>query len=317
MREEAGVMQSGRGLGPSQILDELLASQEGAGLQRQAAQYGALAISYSDRAERERDTADAAQCRYGGLVHRLDPSHRRRVQFGDGLLLLSVLAAAINVVDTIELGPPFAGLRLLLATLAANAAWLTLTWLAGLASREQRWTTVAWAAGTASVLALLLAAVHGTDPHRGWPTGWGEDYQSTAYGILLGLLLVALCAGAAILIAYLEPASCAVARRRWHRARVSYWAAEERKLAETQAAETARAAWLDLVRSYAGGTTGGSQEVVEATVALAADLLANGRPGYPPAIPLPAQAGQGQTGQSTAASGRGGLHACLPVQPAR
>jgi hypothetical protein len=279
-------MQSGRGLGPSQILDELLAIPGAAGLQKQAAQCRALAVCYEGRVERLRVMARATQRGYERLVHRLDPWRRRRVQFGEGVLLLSVLVAGVNLADTVELGPPLAGLRLILATLAANAAWLTLTWLAALAGRERRWTTVAWAAGAASVLAVLLAAVHGSSPHRGWPAGWGADYPSTAYGILLGLLLVALSAGAAVLIAYLEPASCAVARRRWHRALATYWAAQESKLADTRAAETATAAWLDLVRSYASEATGGSQDAVEATVALASDLLRNNRPGYPPARPL-------------------------------
>jgi hypothetical protein len=278
-------MQPGRGPRPPQILDELLTTEEAAAQQRAAAYRQALVVCSRVRAGRERAAVQAARLGYEQLLHRFDPGRRRPVQAGEGLLLLAVVVAGVNVLDGVELGPPLAGSRLLLATLAANVAWLTLTWIAGVAGREQHWTVATCAAGGASLLALLLAAVHGTDPRRGWPTAWGEDYRSSTYGILLGVLLLALGTGAAVLIAHTEPAACCIARYRWHRARARYEAAWERQLASTQAASAATAAWLGLVRRYAGETAGGDHDVVEATVALASDLLANGRPGSPPAMP--------------------------------
>lgn len=291
-------MQPGREPGPWQLLDELLTGPEAVTRQKDAADHHALAACSSSEADRAGAVAQAAQRGYERLVHGLDPWHRRPVQVGEALLPLGVLAAGANVVNAVELGPPLAGSRLILATLAANVVWLTLTWRAALAGREQRWTTVASAAGGAGLLALLLAAVHGTDPGRGWLTAWGEDYRSTAYGILLGLLLLALGACAAFLIAHVEPMPCFAARHRWHRARASYQVAGKRKLVSTQAALAARAAWLDLVRSYARETAGEDQDVVEATVALASDLLTYGRPGFPPAMPLATRPGPG-TGRVT------------------
>lgn len=309
-------MQPGREPRPWQLLRELLTDPEAVTRQKDAADHQALAACSRSRADRAGAVAQAALHGYERALHALDPWHRRPVQAGEGVLLLAVLAAGANVTNAIELGPPLAGSRLVLATLAINVVWLTLTWLAALAGRERRWTTVVPAAGGAGLLALLLATVHGSQPRRGWPTAWGEDYRSTAYGILLGLLLLALGACAAILIAHIEPVSCFVARHRWHRARASYEVAEERKLADTQAALAARAAWLDLVRSHARETAGEDQDVVEATVALASDLLTYGRPGFPPAMPLAARPGQERASQRTGAAGQ---PPCTPAvsRPAR
>jgi hypothetical protein len=297
MREEAGTMRPGHGPRPSQILGELLASREAAARQEQAADCRALAVDSTIKANRELAAVETARLGYEWLLHRLDPWQRRPVQVVEGVSLLAVLVAGVNVINTIELGPALAGVRLVLATFAANIAWLTLAWSAALAGRDQRWSTVASAVSGASVLAFTLAAVHGTDPTRGWPTALGEDYRSTVSGILLGLLLLALGAAAAVLIAHTEPVSCFVARRRWHRARASYQIAVKRKRADSEAASAAAAEWLDLVRSYASEATGGDQDIVEATVALASALLTNGRPSFPPAMLLPPRSGQGRGSQ--------------------
>ena len=309
-------MQPDHGPKPSQILDELLTRREAAALQQEAAHRWALAVCSAIKAGRERARLRTAQLGHERLVHRLDRWHRRPVQAGEGVLVLGVLAAGMNLLDTVELSPPLAGSRLLLATLAANVVWVTMASLAGLAGRARRWAMVAPATGAAGLLALLLAAIHGASSRRGWITAWGQDYRSTVDGILFGLLLLALAAGAAVLIAHIEPATCSVARHRWRRARVRYEAAVESKLADARAASAAMAAWLGLVRSYASEAAG-DEEVVEATVALATDLLANGRPGFPPAMHLPARPGQGQTDPSTAAAARAAGPASLAVQPVR
>ena len=281
-------MQPGRGPRPFEILRELLTRKDAAELQQAAARSHAVAVCSGIVADRKGDAVQAAHLGYyERLAQRGGRRHHRPVQFEEGVLLLGVLVAGANVVDAYELSPPLAGLKLVLAALAANAIWLTLTWLAASAGRERRWAIVASAAAGASLLALLLAAVHGTKPSRGWPTIWGEHYGSTAHGIQLGLLLLALGVGAAVLIAHTEPASCFTARRRWHQAHARYEAAVAKKRADSDAASAAVAAWLGLVRSYARDTARANQDTVEATVALAADLLTNGRPGLPPALPLP------------------------------
>ena len=238
------------------------------------------------KADREFAAVQEARLGYERLRRRLDPRHRRPVHLGQGLLLIGVLAAGLTVLDAIELGPLLPGVKSVLPTLAVTAVWLTLAWLAALAGREKRWTTVASAIGGANILMLLLAAVHGVNPRRGWPTTWGQTYGSTVSGILFGVLLMVLGAGTAFLITHIEPPSCSVARRRWHRVRTSHEAAVEEEIADVQAASVATAAWLGLVRSYASEATGGDQSVVEATVALASALLENGRPGLPPPLPI-------------------------------
>ena len=280
-------MQPGRGPSPSQILHELLASHpEAASLQAEAAHRRALVMCSGIKVGLELAAVQAARLSYERLQRRLDPRRRRPVHMGRGLLLLGVLAAGLTVLDAIELGPLLPGGRSVLPTLAVTAVWLTLSWLAALADREKRWTIVASAIGRAVVLMLLLAAVHGVNLRRGWPTAWEQTYGSTVSGILFGVLLLALGAGAAVLLAHIEPASCSVARHRWHRARASYEATVEEELADVKAASVATAAWLGLVRSYASGVAGGDQKVVEATVALASALLENGRPGVAPPLPI-------------------------------
>jgi hypothetical protein len=287
MREEGSIMQPGRGPRPSQILHELLASHpQAASLQAEAANRRALVMCSGIKAGRELAADQAAGLGYERLQRQLDPRHRRPVHMGQGLLLLGVLAAGLTVLDAIELGPLLPGVRSVLPTLAVTAVWLTLSWLAALADREKHWTSVASAIGGAVVLMLLLAAVHGVNLRRGWPTAWGRTYGSTVSGILFGVLLLVLGAGAAVLIARIEPTSCSVARHRWHRARASHEAAVEEELADVQAASVATAVWLGLVRSYASGAAGRDQNVVEATVALASALLENGRPGLPPPLPI-------------------------------
>jgi hypothetical protein len=287
MHEEGSIMRPGRGPRPSQILHELLASHpEAASLQAEAAYCRALVMCSGIKTDRKHAAVQAAQLGYERLRHRLDPRHRRPVHLEQGLLLLGVLGVGLTVLDVIELGPLLPGVRSTLVTLAVTAVWLTLSWLAALASRGKRWTMVASAIGGATLLALLLAAVHCINPGRGWPAAWGDIYGSTVLGILFGVLLLGLGAGAVVLIAHIEPTSCSVARHRWHRARASYEAAVEEGLADVRAASVATAAWLGMVRSYANGIAGSDQGLVEATVALASALLENGRTGLPPPSPF-------------------------------
>lgn len=270
---------------PSQILHELLVSHpEATSLQTEAAHRQGLVMCSGVKADREFAAVQAARLDYEQLRRRLDPRHRRPVHLGQGWLLLGVLAAWLTMLNAIELGPLLPGVKSVLPTLAVTAVWLTLAWLAALAGQEKRWTMVASAIGGAAILMFLLAAVHGINLRRGWPTAWGQTYESTVSGILFGVLLMVFDIGAAVLIAHIEPAPCFVTRHRWRRARASHEAAVEEELADIQAASVATAAWLGLVRSYASGVEGWDQNVVEATVALASALLENGRPGHPPPL---------------------------------
>jgi hypothetical protein len=154
-------MPPGRDPRPSHILRELLTRREAAALQQEAAQRWALAVCSAIKAGRERAAAQTARLGYEVLLHRPDRWHHGPLEVGEGVLLLAVLAAGVHVLDVIQLSPPLAGSRLLLATLATDVVWLTLAWFAGLAGRARRWVMIAPATCAASLLALLLAAVHG------------------------------------------------------------------------------------------------------------------------------------------------------------
>ena len=142
-----------------------------------------------------------------------------------------MLSAGLAMLDLIELSGLLGRLGSVLPALAATAVWLTVAWLAAVAVRQRRWALVAAIIGAALLLGLLLVALHGFAPHPGWPTSING---STVFGGLTGAFIVVLTAGAAALMAHMEPASLLVARRRWHRARTAHEAAVETEQADAR-----------------------------------------------------------------------------------
>jgi hypothetical protein len=285
MREEGEVMEPGHNLTPWQILHELLTRHpEAASLQAEACHCRALSTWSTAKAYRAFAAVQAARLSYEQFRRRLDPRHRRPIHFGEGLLLVVVLGMGLTVLDGLELDAFLPGVRSVFPTLAATAVWLTVAWLAALASREHHWTVVASAIGGAILLALLLAALHDISLGPGQRAIWGQIDGSMVLGILFGVFLLVLAAGTTVLIAHMESASLSVARHRWHRARASYDQAAGVELADAEAELVAREAWLGLVRSYASEITAGDQQLVKQTVELAEALLEHGRPGLPPPL---------------------------------
>ena len=92
----------------------------------------------------------------------------------------------------------------------------------------------------ALLLGLLLVALHGFGPHPGWPAVSGHTRGSMVFGALTGAFILVLTAGAAALMAHMEPASLLVARRRWYRARTAYEEAVETEQADAEAAASPR-----------------------------------------------------------------------------
>ena len=101
------------------------------------------------------------------------------------------------------------------------------------------------------------------------------------FGVLTGAFILVLTAGAAALMAHMEPASLLVARRRWHRARTAYEEAVETEQADAEAAAIAAESWLGLVRARVTAIAADEEHLVQATVALAAALVGK----RPPAAP--------------------------------
>ena len=261
---------------PPRIIGDLLLNHpEAASLLAKATHWRSLAVWSAAATRRKLAAAQAARLAYEQLGHLLEPRGRHPINFAAGLLLLIVLSAALVLLNLFEL----AGLRSVLAALAATAVWLTGAWLAAVAARQRRWTLVTVLAGAGILLAVMLVALHGVSPHPAWP----KVGRRTVFGALVGSFILVLTAGAGALMAHLEPASLLVARQRWYRARAAYEQAAEIEHADAQAAAIAREAWLGLVRAQVTAIAADEADLVRATIAFAAALAGNGRSQLPSA----------------------------------
>ena len=104
------------------------------------------------------------------------------------------------------------------------------------------------------------------------------------FGALTGTFILMLTVGAGVLVAYMEPASLLLARRRWHRTRTAHEEAVETERADVEAAAVAAEAWLGMVRTRVTAIAAGDERLVQATVALAAVLVESSRPQLPPSL---------------------------------
>jgi hypothetical protein len=255
---------------PARILSALLTTHpEAPHLLAEASHRQALAAESEAAARQAFSAAQAARVGHDELRHRLDPRGRRPMHFGSGLMLVAAMGAVLALLNGVELIPALASKVAVPVTVAAVAAWLTAAWLVALATREGRRALVAAVIAGTITLNLFLAALHGVPVLSGWPAIWAN----VGVGVLSAVLITVLTAGAAVLIARMEPASVFVTRRRWQRARSTYEAAARLQRADAEAAVVAKQCWLGLVRSYASAVAGeGSEQVVYDTLALASAL---------------------------------------------
>jgi len=264
---------------PAKIVGELLMNhEEAASLLYEATHCRALAVCSAAAARLKAAAAQAARLAYEALRHRLEPRRGHPVHFAVGVLFLLVLGAGLAMLNLIELSGLLGALGSVLPALAATAVWLTVASLAAVAARQRRWALVAVIVGAALLLGLLLIALHGFTPHPDRPAVSG----STIFGGLTCAFIVVLTAGAAALMAHMEPASLLVARRRWHRARTVHEEAIQTAQADAEAAAVATQAWLSLVRARVTAVAADDERLVHDTVALAALLLESARPQLPP-----------------------------------
>ena len=261
---------------PARILSELLASHpEAPSLLAEASHRQTLAAQSEAAAGRAFAGAQAARVCYEELRHRLDPRGHRPMHFGSGLALLAAMAAILAVLDGIELSTVLPAKMAIPATIAAMAVWLTGAWLSALAPREGHRTLVAAIIAGAIALSLLLAALHGLPTLSGWVAIWA----GVGVGVLSAVLITVLTAGAAVLIARMEPASVFLARRRWQRAYSAHEVAAKLQRADAEAASVAKQSWLGLVRAYATVVAGdGGEQVVQDTLTLASAVQEVPRP---------------------------------------
>jgi membrane-bound metal-dependent hydrolase YbcI (DUF457 family) len=265
---------------PARILGELLASHaEAPSLLAEASHRQALAAESAAAAGQAFAAAQAARVSYEELRHRLDPRGHRSLHFGTGLVLLAAMGAILAVLDGIELITVLTAKMAVPATIAAMAVWLTGAWLAALGTRERHRALVAAIIAGAIVLSLILAVLHGLPALSGWPAVWAD----VGVGVLSAVLITVLTAGAAVLIARMEPASVFLARRRWQHAHSAHEAAAKLQRADAEAASVAKQSWLGLVRTHASAVAGeGGEQVVQDTLTLASALQEAGRPSLDP-----------------------------------
>ena len=269
----------------AKIIGELLNNHpEARSLLAEASHCRALAVCSAASTRLKFTAAQDARLAYEELRHRLEPRRRHPVDFGAGLLLLMVLGAGLAMLVLIELSTLLGGLRSVLPALAAAAVWLTAAWLAAVAARKRHLVLVGGIVAAAVLLDLLLVALNGSGPHPGWPAVSGHAHGSLVFGILTGVFILMLAAGAATLVAYMEPASLLMARRRWYRARTGHAVAVETELADDEAAAIATEAWLGLVRAWVTAAAAGDEHLVQDTVALAASLVGIGRAQLEPSL---------------------------------
>ncbi len=275
-------MQPEHRLTPARIIGELLANHpEAPSLLAEASHCRALAVCSAAIIRLKLTAVQAARLAYEELRHRLEPRRRHSIDFGVGLLLVLMLSGGLAMLNLIELSGLLGELGSVLPALAATAVWLTVAWLGAVAVRQRRWALVVAIISAAFLLGLLLVALHGLGPHTSRPTAHEYASGSAVFGALTGAFILVLAAGAATLMAYMEPASLLVARRRWHRARTAYEDAVETEHADLQAAAVATEAWLGLVRVRVTAIAAGDEGLVQATVALAAILVESSRPQLP------------------------------------
>jgi len=255
---------------PARILSALLAAHpEAPHLLAEASHRQALAAESATAARQAFSAAQAARVGHDELRHRLDPRGRRPMHFSSGLILLAAMGAILAMLDGVELIPVLTSKVAVPVTAAAMVAWLTAAWLVALAIREGHRARAAAVIAGAIALDIFLAALHGVRMLSGWPAVWAN----VGVGVLSAVLITVLTAGAAVLIARMEPASVFATRRRWQRARSTYETADRLRRADAEAASVARQCWLGLVRSYASAGAGeGNEQVVHDTLALASAL---------------------------------------------
>ena len=276
---------SSRPMTPAQIIGELLEGHpEAASLLAEASHCRALAVDSAAITRLKFAAVQAARLTYEELRHRLEPRRRHPINFAVGLLLLLVLSAGLAMLDLIELGGLLGGPRSVLPAMAATAVWVTGAWLAAVAVGQRRWAVVASIAGGGVLLGLLLVALHGFGHYPGWPAAGWRSRDGTVFGALAGVFILALTAGEGALMAYMEPISLLVTRRRWQRARTAYEKAVETEHADLQAAAAAAEAWLGLVRARMAAIAAGDENLGQATVAFAAVLVESSRPQLPPSL---------------------------------
>lgn len=269
---------------PARIIGELLTSHPEAGsLLAEASHRQALAAwSAADTGTKFRG-AQAARRAYEELWHRLEPRRGRPVPFDVGLLVLAVVGGGLAMLDLVELSGLPGGPGPALLALAATAVWMTIASLAAVTGRRRRWALLSGIVAAAMALGLLLVALHAFAPHPGWPAADGRSRGGGILGVLVAAFILVLVAGAAALIARMEPAGLLAARRRWHGTRASYEEAVRVQQADLEAAAIATEAWLGLVRAWVTTVARGEEQLIAETVALAVALAETGRAKLPAA----------------------------------
>jgi MFS family permease len=241
-----------------QMVGHVLATHpEGQSLFNEAGHRRALAEQSATAITQAFTVMQESRLGYEELRHRLDPRSARTFHFGVALTLLTVILAALVVLDAIEFAGILPGRMTLVVAAAAAAAWVGFGWLAALAGRERQHRLLTAIAAGAAAVGFLLAALHSGGAFNGRADPW----RRFGVGVLVALLIVALVAVAAVLIARTEPASLVLARHRWHRSRSSYAAAVRTKRLDAEADVVAGQGWRCLIQAHTAASAAGGEQL--------------------------------------------------------
>ena len=208
---------------PTRIIGELLTSHpEAESLLAEAGHRQAFAAWSTAGTGTKFTGAQAARRGYEELWHRLEPRRGRSVPFEVGLLVLAVAGAGLAMLDFVGAEPAIrrggtgapraGGCRGLGDNSVARHGHWPPAMLGPVVGRRSR------RHGTR----LLPVALHAFAPYPGWPAAGGLSRGGGILCVLVAAFILLLVAGAAGVIAHMEPVGLLAARLRWHRARVGY-----------------------------------------------------------------------------------------------
>ena len=210
----------------------------------------------------------AARRRWETLRNIHDPRRRRHVHIALGFAGCVLSAAALTVLNRLELHAIPGGPLAASVVLATAGVWLGGAWCVALARRDDRRRTVVALAAAAVILDALLAALYAL--------GTAGPWLAELPGVAGALLITGVAVVSSTLMEFTEPAFVASARWHWRRAEARYRSAAIVAGEDAESAAAATAAWLALIRARLAAETGGADSLMDECLAYAAAIVTAG-----------------------------------------
>ncbi len=248
------------------LVDGLVAADPEVESQLLAASHShVLAVSSAADARAADHARRAARRRWETLRNVHDPRRRRHVHIALGFAGCVLAAAALTVLNRLELRAILAGSLAAAVVLAAAGVWLGGAWCVALARRDDRRRTVMVLAAAAVLLDALLATLYAL--------GAADSWLADLPGMVVALLISGVAVVASALMEFTEPAFVASARWQWRRAEATYRQAATVAGADAESAAAAMTAWLTLMRARLSAEIGGDDCLMRECLVYAASIV--------------------------------------------